>query len=140
MEVLLMRSLFQMNILAVRKRRLLTELKRSSGCGPVRCHFCRDCPHPEGHCDRRYGTFSRPADAHRRSKLILLIFLGCFALVVAVWHLNQLTRRRLLGVRSGTLCFKDLGWDFSSSKLPRLPNACRVFGHRSCKRSGSPTL
>ena len=80
-----------MNILAVRKRRLLTELKRSSGCGPVRCHFCRDCPHPEGHCDRRYGTLSRPAHTHRRSKqLILLIFLGCFALVVAVWHLNQL--------------------------------------------------
>ena len=30
------------------------------------------------------------AHTHRRSKqLILLIFLGCFALVVAVWHLNQ---------------------------------------------------
>jgi hypothetical protein len=136
-----MRSLFQMNILAVRKRRLLTELKRSSGCGPVRCHFCRDCPHPEGHCDRRYGTFSRPAHTHRRSKqLILLIFLGCFALVVAVWHLNQLTRRRLLGVRSGTLCFKDLGWDFSSSKLPRLPNACLVFGHRRLQTERKPNF
>ena len=33
-----------------------------------------------------------PAHTHRRSKqLILLIFLGCFALVVAVWHLNQLS-------------------------------------------------
>ena len=70
-----MRSLFQMNILAVRKRRLLTELKRSSGCGPVRCHFCRDCPHPEGHCDRRYGTLSRPGSYPSSEQTTYLTYL-----------------------------------------------------------------